>query len=1048
MGLAVGEPSPAPVADPSPSPVWPLLGLYLCLVAAVGCVGAAAGGLLFLGYGPVSNSFAAATNRCVLRFSIESHIQELAGCEAGAYRSQGWFVLGSAGAMLAVTAALILVVPWLDRWRLARVPRFADIRGATTSAAARFGLLCGEAGLAGQRCPDLLLAAVPQAFTIALPGGRALVVLPVKVALGCDDPRRFDPVVLHELAHVRARDVSLASAVRGISWITIPVVALVSLPQFLAGRQVQVQGASLAQAALFVVAAILVAAALLRFREIAADRQAASWLGSPVALSDLLDTAEDRAGAGRRGGVRWWRMPTARHPSLGARRTALGLPYGPRGVGLAHGFAVGAVAAMVMDVGFSLAGSLDQAAAAWLPVRMWAAAGGVVLGLGLTPALLRDAGRGRRAGQAVVRWDAAAGTGLGLLLGSIVPPGTAGNAVVSVAVGAGFRGVTTAVVLALTGAGLTVLIAGLARLAAERFPRQPPWLTACLVITVAGWAAAALLSVFLLPSSGLDLSSLSFTLGGNPWRSLLLLFPATIILLAARPRPARRPWPAALIPVCAAAAADTLFLGHAPLNRSWSEDLVVRWNEEAWRVCACAGWVVLVILVLAHGMPGLARACVSAWSATVLAAVGIVVEIVAYESITGWPGSVFVRLARDLASTPSVWLFYLAVPTSLLALLPGRRLARPKQWWLLPAGAGAGAAASAVLVLTAAVPGLADITEHPVIASDCGASAGMPAQAGPSSAVTADRVMTDRAVKTVIAGVCTALPAGWLSVTAPAASAPAGRVTVSPVGCTPLVVADYLRALNDPRAAALGRYQLADRVLDGSETLTVWIGSYAKPVPLAPFAAADRDLAPCHRYTVNDRSGALAWTVRRLSLPGFGPNAWAITSSAHYSSGGLTDGETTTRVITRLGHDFISISQVTITVGIQPPPNYAVIAAAIGAIESSFGETPLSPAQACYAFRADTNRLSNELAGSGYVFNSTQDDDLKIYGEAIVQLALRLRQSRQDPRLAPALAQVGAADRAAGAAPESTAESTAELSAATRAYPVARNDCTAIGAWP
>jgi hypothetical protein len=140
--------------------------------------------------------------------------------------------------------------------------------------------------------------------------------------------------------------------------------------------------------------------------------------------------------------------------------------------------------------------------------------------------------------------------------------------------------------------------------------------------------------------------------------------------------------------------------------------------------------------------------------------------------------------------------------------------------------------------------------------------------------------------------------------------------------------------------------------------------------------------------------------------------------------------------MTRLGHDFISISQVTITVGIQPPPNYAVIAAAIGAIESAFGETPLSPAQACYAFRADTNRLSNELAGSGYVFNRTQDDDLKIYGEAVAQLALRLRQSGQDPRLAPALARVGAADRAAGAA------------GAARAYPVARNDCTAIGAWP
>jgi len=1042
MGFAVRKPSASPVTGWARSPAWPLLGLYVFLAVAVGCVGAAAGELFFTGYGPLSNSFAAATNRCTLTFPIETRIQELDRCWAGAYRSQGWFALESAVVMLVATAGLIVVVPWLDRWRLARAPRFADIRGEAAPVTARFRSLCGEAGLAGRRCPDLLVAGVPEAFTTVLPGGRPLVVLPVKVALGCDDPRRFDPVVLHELAHVRVRDVSLASAVRGISWITIPVVALASLPEFLSGWQGQVQEASLAQAALFVVAAILVAAALLRFREIAADRQAALWLGSPGPLSDLLDTTGGRVGAAVRRSGRWWLRPLARHPSLAARRTALHLPSGPRDASLAYGFAVGAVAAMAMDVCFSLAGSLDQPAADWLPVRVWAAAGGVVLGFGLTPALLRDAERARQAGPAAARWDAAAGVGLGLLLGSVVPPGTVTSAVNSIVVGAGFTGLTTAVILAFTGAGLAVLIAGLASLAAERFPLQPAWLTACLAITISGWAAGALLPVFLLPLSGFDLHSLSFTLGGNPWRPLLLLYPATIILLAARywGRRASAILSPAITPVCAAASAVALFLWHTPLHRSGSADLILRWIEEEWWVCAFAGWVVLVILVLAKGIPGLARACVSAWSATVLAGIGTV----AYVTITGWRGSFF-GLARDLAITPSVWLFYLAVPTSLLALLPAARLAMAKQRWLLPAGASAGAAASAALVFSAAIPGLTGTAESTASPSYCGSPAGISAESSPSATVTADRVMTDTAAQTVIAGVCTALPVGWIS---DASSVPTDRVTVRPAGCTPLSAEEYLSVLSDPQTWALGQYQLASRTLDGSETLTVRVNSYAQPVSPSPFAEADRDLAPCHRYTVNDPVGALVWTVHRLSMPAVSASAWGITSSAHLSSEGLTAGETTTQVIMRIGRDFIIINQRTITVGIQPPPDYAVIAAAVGAVESSFSETPLSPAQACYALRADTNRLAYELADADNGSNSAQLNDVKMYGDTVAQLAKRINHSRSGTRLSSTFTQVGAADRAAGAAPESGAESNAAFNDAIKANAAAHKDCSAIGAWP
>ena len=213
---------PVSLAARAPSQTRPLIGMYALLALAVGCVGASAGELFFNGDGTLSTPFESAENRCLLSYPLAVHLQQLDRCQEGSYRSQGLFVLGCVGGMLLLTAALMLIVPWLDRRRLARTRQFTDIEGITTAVTARFGALCDQAGLTGRRRPRLVVAAVPEAFTIALPGGQPLVVLPVTIALAWAQPGRFDPVVLHELAHVRARDVSLVSSVRGIAWVTIP----------------------------------------------------------------------------------------------------------------------------------------------------------------------------------------------------------------------------------------------------------------------------------------------------------------------------------------------------------------------------------------------------------------------------------------------------------------------------------------------------------------------------------------------------------------------------------------------------------------------------------------------------------------------------------------------------------------------------------------------------------------------------------------------------------------------------------------------------------
>jgi len=1071
MSHAVRKPSASPWAGWALSSAWPLFGLYVFLAAAIGCVGAAAGQLFFFGYPPLSNSFTAETNRCVLRFPLEINIHALDHCWAGAYRSQGWFVLGSAAGMLVITAGLILVVPWLDRWRLARVPRFADIRGETTPVTARFRSLCGEVGLAGRRCPDLLVAVVPEAFTTTLPGGRPLVVLPVKVALGCDDHRRFDPVVLHELAHVRMRDVSLASAVRGISWITIPVMVLASLPEFFTGGQEQVQGTSLAQAALFIVAAMLVTAALLRFREIAADRQAALWLRSPRPLSDLLETAGEQAGGGMRASSRWWLRPLARHPSLAARRATLRLPAGPRTAGLAYGFAVGAVAAMTMTVCFSLAESFDQPAAGWLPIRVWAATGGIFLGLGLVPALLRDAERSKRTGKSAVRWDTAAGAGVGLLLGSIVPPGTAASAIISVVVGSGFTGVITAVILALTGAGLTVLIAQLASFAADRAPRPPAWLTAFLAITTSCWAAGALEPVRLLASAGFGLYSLIVTVSENPWRPLLLLYPATVILLTTRIRlarttagmnsaPDRRPGPAstaqyrgrrapaifspAMTAICAAVSAVALLLWRNPLGRSEITVFILRWFEEEWLVCALAGFVVLVILVLAKGSSGLASACIAAWSAVLLIALGIV----AYEAITGWPGSLL-RLAYNLAETPSVLLFYLALPASLLALLPAQRLPMPKQRWMLPASAGAGAAAAAALVFVTGVSSSVEPLVPPSPASSpCGQLAGVATTSPPSLALDANQVLTNAAARKVIDGVCTALPAGWARI-APTATTSVQESVFRPAGCAQLGRELFVDVLGRPLTQAQGDYQIMGGAIAGSEALYVVVNSIARPAPSSLFAAADRDLALCHRYISVQSTRTQVWTAHGFNVPENGAQTWGVDFSTSLRAKGRFAGESITWEMASIGRDFIIVIQQTITLGTEPPPGHAITAAAMTAAVADFRQSALSAGLACSKFRTATVTLGHEIASVGNNgFNSAQRADFRAYGAAITQLGELVGRSGSDAGFVRDLKLTGAASAFVGMAPKPSVEVVAALTEFKKLYPLERKACIAIGSWP
>jgi Zn-dependent protease with chaperone function len=968
-----GQASPA--AGRRPLPAWPLAGMYVLVFTVLGCVGVSAGQALFDGGTAASASAHRQLSLCLVKFqgSLQSPAgwHEYVRCTVGAYRFEGFLALGAVGVVLALAAGLSVIVPWADRWRVARAGHLPDIPEVT----ARFESLCRERGVAGRRRPRLLIAGpgVRQAFTAALPGGRPLIVIPAAVAVAHGDPSRFDPVVLHEIAHVRARDVSWVSAVRWIAWITVPVIALAQLADFRAGTASRSEtGYVVLHAAALVAATVVIAAGLLRRREIEADRLAVQWLGSPEALRRLLDTSGGPAArGGLRGAFRWGLRPLARHPSIATRIRALGDPLGLRDGAFGYALVTGVVAVMAMNAAYFIANNLDWATTGYLPDQLAASAGGVLLGFGLTPLLLRRAIRARRRGVPCAWWQPVAGTAAGMLLGSLFQPATPAPFALSAPQPSlvTMSAVVTVLLTASAGAGITTLAAGLASHAARRFSHRPeswPWGTAWLALAVACSAAAALWPI---PQFALGWGSagwitterdwLTFYLPTGQWRWLALPYPAAVLLLTLRARPAgiraltgdvtaawraaaagMRNWgrraraaAPALTPVCAAVAGATLFLPHSFPATSSLTGLVYGLEERAW-VCTLAGWTVLVVLILSRGVAGLARACAAAWLATLLAGA----EFFVYGAFTGHP-----RVFADLSfaiTAPSVWLSYLAVPTSCLALLRSRPRAAVKRWWTLPAAA----AAAAVLASATGIPGLLAAPAGLSAAAQTTAprSPGPPKRAsaalGSRPAAGAGRILTYAAAQAVAGAAGAALAPGWTHDSAAMAGGSGQSETIHPAACVPLQDRKFLGVLPVPVAQAQDAYKKRPGLISlESETITVKVESFSRLIPSTLLAAAKQDLRACHRFTVTGPFvGSFTETAHGGPVPAAGAPAWQADLTMTYRSAG---GPVTWTVVT-IGHNLIFITQQTITEDAVPPPDEAATGAALTAVMAALRPRP------------------------------------------------------------------------------------------------------------
>jgi Zn-dependent protease with chaperone function len=246
---------------------------------------------------------------------------QFAECMRDYNKRLGITVLAGAVAV-PVAAWLLMLLGGLGiRLRLRRAATTDKVRAA----ADRFEAWCDRCGLTGRQRPRLLMAEPSrlsgQAFTTGFPLSRPLVVVPRGYAY--DEQVKFDFVVLHELAHVRVRDLPWASAVWWAGWLSIPALLVAVLP--LLGHPtlvVDLYQASLVTAVVLSVAMLVVRAALLCRRELAADRFAVQVLNNPEVLRAAFGFDPARAERTRGVDVRirlWLWQVIATHPPIAAR---------------------------------------------------------------------------------------------------------------------------------------------------------------------------------------------------------------------------------------------------------------------------------------------------------------------------------------------------------------------------------------------------------------------------------------------------------------------------------------------------------------------------------------------------------------------------------------------------------------------------------------------------------------------------------------------------------------------------------------------------------
>lgn len=417
-----------------------------------------------------------------------------ARCRSAVDLRRAAYGLGGAAAVGVGALAGVYLAPVMVRRRR----QLRQLGPPLREAGVRFAELAAEAGI--RRVPLIERGPASQrdAFSYGAPG-RPRVVLPPAVAVRWRDRDLFDPLVRHELAHVRHRDVALAWLARSAWYALAPLLMLPVLVSLLSSDH-SILADLLWRAALLALTVLLVSAALLRSREHDADLRAAQIAGDITPLAALQRRAP------RRPERNWLRQLLARHPTPDQRIEVLHQPERTAGVTFLDGFSSAFLAGLLFPlisatvlVIFTSSGRTD------LGDYVAALLAGPLLGGSVGLGLWRAAAAGHIAGAGRLA-TAALGVAAGLVLGQLASLEGTGTGTVG-----GLDHPAWLAVSAALGAGATVLSAGLAQLGSDAVTRLHRRVAVVAIVVVDGLVFASALWIgstlqFALDSGGMALA--------------------------------------------------------------------------------------------------------------------------------------------------------------------------------------------------------------------------------------------------------------------------------------------------------------------------------------------------------------------------------------------------------------------------------------------------------------------------------------------------------------------------------------------------------------
>ena len=403
-------------------------------------------------------------------------------CMGGVENTRAWYSFGAAGIAMLTGVLALFVTPVVMESRR-HLSRIDDSKVA--AAGVRVRELASQTRL--RRPPTVMLGQPDQAdgFSYGSPR-RYRIALPPAIAVRWRHSELFDPVIFHELAHLEHRDVGYSWLTRGAMYAIAPIMAVPLVISVVNTRYAEATGYAW-RAVVLAVTIYLIAAQLLRSREFDADLRAATYLGGPQRIIDLISAMPERS-RGTFGRL------LAYHPLPSMRVNVLIHPHIAAEVRFLDGFAPAFLAAGAIPVfdstavAFGTANPIDP----YAHVIAYGIAGtllGITVGLGT----VRAAVVCRAVDIRPRRWYGASGVGLGLIAGELVGLSATASTQWS------FGDLAWSTAPFLLGLSATALTFGVAEVCADAAPRlrspQWVWLPAVAVASLVFGAALYLVYV-------------------------------------------------------------------------------------------------------------------------------------------------------------------------------------------------------------------------------------------------------------------------------------------------------------------------------------------------------------------------------------------------------------------------------------------------------------------------------------------------------------------------------------------------------------------------